>query len=233
MCVRYKHDTLEGLPEVIEQDLYVTLSGDQKRVYDEMAQRLVADLPNDAGKIRATNALTQLMKLRQLACGLDLVGDIQDSAKIDAAVELVRDNLPHKTVCFTWHRATADALEARLVALGVSAVKVHGDVPMKDRTSCIERFQTVSDVKAFVGTMRTVGESINLNASSDVVFVESSWVPTDMEQARDRVAGGLRQVGKTRRITSTRIIARDTVDESRILPALNSKTAIRKLVLGG
>jgi SNF2 family DNA or RNA helicase len=232
MTVRHKQDTLDGLPDVIEQDMFVDLTGEQQRVYHEMATRLVADLPEDNGKIRAQNALTQIMKLRQIACGLDLFGDIQDSAKIDAAVELVQENLPHATVCFTWHRASADALEARLTKLGIPTVKVHGDVPLKDRTAAIDRFQE-GRAKAFVGTIKTVGESVNLNAASDVVFVESSWTPADMDQARDRVAGGLRQSGRSRRISVTRIISRGTVDETRVLPALRDKATIRRLVLGG
>jgi SNF2 family DNA or RNA helicase len=233
MCVRYKDDVLEGLPPVIERDLYVDLSPVQRRVYDEMAKRFIAELPDDR-TIMATSVAVQMIRLRQIASGLDLLGDVVDSTKLDLAQELIAENLPRPTVVFAWHRATVDALVSRLGAAGHRAVGVHGGVHQRDRNAAVTAFNYDPDVVAIVATIKTLGESVSLsNRAPDVVFVESSWSPVDMAQARDRVAGGLRQKGRTGRVNVTRIVARDTVDQHRVLPALLNKQNIRNLVLGG
>ena len=241
ITVRFKQDELENVPKVLPQDIRVDLGKEQRRVYDEMAESLVAELP-DGTRLRAENHMVKLMRLRQIACGLQLVDSgepiLADDAKVEAALGLIVDNLPHKTVVFTWHRAAADSIQQHLDKEGVGCAKVYGGMSDTASQMEIDRFNRTPDCKVFVGTMKSVGESINLNAAesggcSDVVFVETSWVPTDMEQAQDRVAGGLRQLGQKRRISVTRVIARDTVDEYRVIPTLESKAAIRKLILGG
>jgi SNF2 family DNA or RNA helicase len=233
MCVRYKDDELEGLPPVVERDLYVDLSPAQRRVYDEMAKRFMAELPDDT-TIMATSVAVQMIRLRQIASGLDLMaGDVVDSTKLDLALELIAENAPKPTVVFCWHRAAVDALVSRLGAAGHRAVAVHGGVPQRDRDAAVQAFQSDPNVVAIVATIKTLGESVNLNRASDVVFVESSWTPVDMAQARDRVAGGLRQKGRTGRVNVTRIVARDTVDQHRVLPALLNKQSMRNLILGG
>ncbi len=228
MTVRYKQDELAGLPERIDQDMYVDLSPEQRRVYDELALQFFADLP-DGDTLVVGSVLAQLTKLRQVATGLDLLGEhMQDSSKIDAVVDIVRDNLPHKTVVFAWHRSTCDAIESRLEGLGVSCVKVHGDVRMTQRKVHLDAFKTDPRVKVLVATIKTLGESENLQVASDLVFVESSWTPSDMEQAGDRVY----RIGQERRVTVTNILARDTVDVEKILPAVTSKAALRRMIMG-
>lgn len=242
ITVRFKHDELEGVPDVLPRDVFVDLGPEQRRVYDEMAARKVAEL-TDGTRLRAENAMTQLLRLRQIACGLNLVDsgepELVDDAKVEAAVEMVRENLPHKTVVFTWHRATADRIKEVLESEhACPTALVYGGMTDSASEYEVNRFNEDPDVKCFVGTMKSVGESINLNAAAsggcaDIVFAESSWVPSDMDQAQDRVAGGLRQLGKKGRISVTRIIARDTVDEHRVIPTLESKAAIRRAILGG
>lgn len=229
MCVREKRDELPGLPDKVTVDLRVPLSAMQRKAYDDMAERFLAELP-DGVEIKASNAITQLTRLRQIAAGLDVAGSsVQDSVKIDTAIELVMDNLPKKTVVFTWHRATANAIGERLEALGVKHRVITGDTKMNTRTHSVHEFQTDPEVKAIVATIKTLGESVTLHAASDVVFVESSWTPSDMEQAADRVY----RIGQNDRVSITNVIASDTVDETRVLPTLLDKAAMRRMVLGG
>lgn len=230
MTVRRKQDELPGLPERIEQTLHVELSPGQRKVYDEMARKFLAELP-DGDVIMAPNVLAQMIKLRQIASGLDLLGEtFDDSSKLDLAIELIEDVLPNKTVVFTWHRATAAALAKRLRNRGIGGVSVvTGEVPQKQRAALIEDFQTNPDTKVFVGTIKTIGESVTLHAAADVIFIEHSWTAADMDQAKDRVY----RIGQTRRVSVTYIVAKDTVDETRVVPAVANKAALRRLILGG
>lgn len=228
MAVRHKTDELPDLPDRVEQTMRVELSPGQRKAYDELADQFFTTL-EDGDAIVVASALAQLSKLRQVATGLDLVSEtVQDSVKIDLAVELARDNLPYKTVVFAWHRASVDALVARLEALGIKTAGVHGGVKQETRASLVQDFQE-GDTQVIVATIKTLGESVTLHASADLIFVESSWTSADMDQAADRVY----RIGQDRRVTITHIVAANTVDEFKVLPAVLSKDALRRAVLGG
>lgn len=229
LVVRRKEDELPDLPDRIDQTIEVELSPAQRKVYDELAERFIADLP-DGEQIIAPTVLAQLTKLRQIATGLDLLGEtMEDSAKIDLAEEMIKDNLPNKTVVFAWHRATVRSLAARLEKSGIECRAITGDTKERDRAHYVEEFQTDPDVKVIVATIKTLGEAVTLHAAADLIFLESSWTPTDMEQAADRVY----RIGQTRHVSITHIVARDTVDVLRVLPIVKSKDEMRRLVLGG
>jgi SNF2 family DNA or RNA helicase len=231
MVVRRKEDELDDLPELITQTIKVDLSPAQRRVYDDLVEKFIAELP-DGETIQVSSKLGLLAKLRQVACGLDLVAEkVEDSSKLDVAVDLVVDNLPNKTVVFTWHRASAEALAARLADKGVRVSLVHGGVPNKDRDSAIRRFKNDTDEgsQVLVATIKTVGESQNFQVANQVVFLEHSWTQADMDQARDRVYRN----GQKQRVTVVDIVARATIDTQRVLPALAAKDQLAKMILGG
>jgi SNF2 family DNA or RNA helicase len=74
-----------------------------------------------------------------------------------------------------------------------------------------------------------MGESVNLQSASNAVFLDRSWNPATNAQAADRIY----RIGQTKPVTITHIVARGTVDEERVLPAIANKEALRKIVLGG
>jgi SNF2 family DNA or RNA helicase len=229
MIVRKKEDELSDLPELIRQTIKVDLSPGQRKVYDDLATKMIAEMP-DGDQIKVTSVLGQLAKLRQVACGLDLLdATVSDSTKLDVAVDLVVDNLPNKTVVFTWHRATAVALSQRLHDRGIDTALVHGGVPTKMRDAVIRLFKDEDEPKVLIATIKTVGESQNFQVANQVVFVEHSWTQADMDQARDRVYRN----GQKQRVTVVDIVSRATIDTQRVLPALAAKEQLAKMILGG
>lgn len=228
MMVRYKADHLD-LPEKIMQDVYVDLTPAQRKVYDEMERTFVAELP-DGELVLTTAVIAQLTKLRQIASGLDLLGeDFVDSSKLDLAMDLIQDTLPRPTVVFCWHRAAVTALCNRLTEAGIECAGITGSTKHSDRADIIKEFQEGHRIKVLVATISTLGEGVTLHASSDVIFVESSWSPTDMEQAADRV----HRIGQEHPVTITRIIARDTVDAWNVIPTVETKAALKRALIGG
>lgn len=223
MVVRAKEDELEGLPAKVEQTISVALTTGQRKVYDQLAEQFLAELP-DGTTITTSNHLANLIALRKVASGITT----GESAKIDLAIDLCRDNLPHKTVVFAWHRDTVDLLVKRLCDVGVRAAGVHGGVSDKHRRELIDGFRG-DDVDVLVATIKTLGESVDLTAAADLIFVESSWTAADMEQATDRVYRN----GQSRHVSVTHIVAKDTVDDLTMLPAVTTKADMRRMILGG
>lgn len=229
MTYRRKEDELD-LPPITEQTLEVELSPSQRRVYDDLAATCVAEL--DSGDyIAAANGLPMLTKLRQVATGLDLFDDtglVSDSSKLDVATELITDNDDEAFVVFSWYRAGARAMEQRLDSLGIENYCVDGSVRQEDRAEYVEDFMAGLR-RVFIGTISTMGESINLFRANNAIFLDQSWNPSDNLQARDRIY----RIGQDKPVTVTKIVAANTVDATRVVPSVNNKEAVRRLILGG
>lgn len=224
MVYRRSEDELD-LPDRTEQTLHVDLSVGQRKVYEGLFESGFAELP-DGQMVKAIDALALLGRLRQIASGLDLVGEVADSTKLDLAVDLIKDS-DDPFVVFGWYKASLRALEDRLDKANIECYRVDGDVPQAQRAQYIREFQA-GNGRVFMGTLKTLAESVTLHRANQVIFLDRSWNPSDNLQARDRVY----RIGQTRPVTITDIVARDTVDELRVTPVVQSKLELRKLVLG-
>lgn len=228
MVYRRKEDELD-LPEKTVQHLPVELSPKQRKAYDELAATCITTL-DDGTKIAATDGLVMLGKLRQVATGLSSFSDdtLADSTKLDLALELVKDNEDEAFVIFSWYKAAARAMYERLLSSDIESFIVDGDVKKDDRADMIKRFQA-GESRCFVGTISTMGESVNLFRANNAIFLDRSWNPGDNLQAADRIY----RIGQDKPVTITHIVAKDTVDDMRVQPSLASKEALRAMILGG
>jgi len=227
MVYRRKQDELD-LPDRTEEWLPVELSASQRRVYDELANTCLAEL-DSGSKVAATDGLVMLSKLRQVATGLELIDDsLADSTKLDVASEIIRDNEDEAFVVFSWFKAAARAMAERLNDAGIATFVVDGDTPKDHRADYIKRFQA-GEGRVFVGTIATMGESVNLFRANNAIFLDRSWNPSDNLQAADRIY----RIGQTLPVTITHLFAKDTVDETNVTPSIRNKEALRALILGG
>jgi SNF2 family DNA or RNA helicase len=225
MVYRRKEDELD-LPPKTEQTLYVDLSPGQRRAYNELADTCLTQL-SDGSVVKAADGLVMLTRLRQVATGLSLVGhEVDDSSKIDLAVELIQDSEDEAFVVFSWFKAAAHTLAKRLS--GTECFVVDGDVKQDVRADFIDRFQA-GERRVFIGTLSTLGESVNLQRASNAIFLDRSWNPAANVQAADRIY----RIGQDKPVTITQIVARNTVDEFNVMPTLANKEALRALILGG
>jgi SWI/SNF-related matrix-associated actin-dependent regulator 1 of chromatin subfamily A len=64
---------------------------------------------------------------------------------------------------------------------------LHGGTSSAARQETIDDFQNNADCRVFIGQIQAAGVGITLTASSNSVFVESSWVPAENEQAAMRI----------------------------------------------
>ena len=210
-------------PPRTDQTLYVDLKPAQRKAYDELVDECVTRL-EDGTLIAAEDGLPVLSKLRQVASGLDLLGDVKDSSKIDLVVDMVNDN-PAPVIVFGWYKASLVALRDRL---DEPVSFITGDVEFADRDVEVRRFNE-GDTRILLGTIATIGESMNFQRASEAILLDRSWNPAKNVQAEDRVD----RTGQENPVTITHVVARDTVDELRVQPVLQSKDALRRTILGG
>ena len=224
MVYRRKEDELD-MPERVDEDVLLELTPKQRKHYDELVAGCLTQLDDDTFVV-ADEGLPMLTKLRQIATGLDLLGGVADSSKLDFAAELVADNPDEQFVVFSWFKDACEALADRL-ADGESTI-VHGDVTQTRRDERIREFME-GEKRVLICTIATMGESQNFQNANNVIFLDRSWNPSDNAQATDRVY----RLGQEKKVTITHLIAKNTVDERRVSPVTLTKSVLRAILLGG
>lgn len=226
MVYRRKDDELD-LPKRTDETLLVDLSASQRQAYNELLATCQTELA-DGTTLKAADGLVMLGRLRQIATGLDLLGEVHDSTKLDLALDIIKDAEDDAFVVFGWYKASLRALADRLESAGIGHFVVDGDVAQSERADFIRRFQD-GEGRVFLGTLSTLSESVTLTRASNAILLDRSWNPSTNTQAEDRIY----RIGQDKPVTITHIVARDTVDELRVTPTIANKEALRSLILGG
>ena len=65
-------------------------------------------------------------------------------------------------------------------------VMITGETPASERQQCIDDFQE-GRANVMVGNISSLGEGVDLSRSSTVIFVETTWATSALEQASARV----------------------------------------------
>jgi len=227
MTYRRSSDVLD-LPAATTRELLVDLSAKQRKAYEELIAQLRTTLEDeDETTLYREEGLSLLSALRQVATGLDLLGEVSDSTKLDVADELIKDAVAQGEVVFVagWYKRSLDALAERL---GDDCYVVHGDKTQKQRDDAVNAFMA-GGKPVLLATISTLKESVNLQRASQVITLDRSWVPAENEQLVARV---VRQ-GQTNHVQVTHIVARDTVDQLNVNPTLLAKSQLINLIFGG
>ena len=113
-----------------------------------------------------------------------LTGTVKAAGVADALEEELENGLD-KVCLFCWHKDVMASLEDRLKKYGV--VRLDGSTTPQAREMAAKMFQTDPACRVFIGQIIAAGEAIDLSAASELVFVESSFVPKDVQQAALRI----------------------------------------------
>lgn len=109
-------------------------------------------------------------------------------AKVDAAADLIDNDLQggvQKVVVGAHHLEVIERLRSKLDDYNPRVIT--GSVSARDRQLAVDAFQNDPTVRVIVLQLQAGGVGITLHAASQVVLVESSFVPGDNQQLADRV----------------------------------------------
>lgn len=240
MVARRTEDVELELPSLVVKTVAVELEKEQRTAYNRMRDEFVAWLEGEDDEVSALNWLSQALRLKQIAGSLGIFyPHLDNSAKLDAMEELL-DEAPssEKFVVMSQFRGMVDQATARLRKLrisycemtGQSCLAWHPDGGFKDvpsRHALIQHFQESDISRVFIATTQTGGEGITLTAARYFVFLDLLWTPADNEQAMKRV----HRIGQGRKVVVYRLLAKDTIDFSAILPTLRGKRAVIDAVM--
>ena len=224
-----KEDCLD-LPDKIYMKRVISLTDEQQKVYKQMKEEALAILNEKT--VTTVNALTQLMRLQQIACGHFVADDgTTQEIKNNRLNELmdILDEVEGKAIIWVhWQKDVQIIKKALIKEYGPgSVVDYYGLTPQDQRDKNREAFQNDSKVRYFVGTAQTGGYGITLTAANTVIYYSNGYDLEKRLQSEDRA----HRIGQKKSVTYVDILAEETVDE-KIVKSLRKKINIASEVMG-
>jgi len=231
-----KADVLSQLPPKIYSVRYVDLPVAHRRTYDQMAKRMLAELP-DGTELSVMTVLAQMTRLSQLASApadvtttIEVAEDGEEtehvevtlkgpSWKVDALLEILAERPSQQVVVFAPSKQLIEIAQQAVHDAGYTTGLIVGGQYARTRTLMINEFQA-GNVDVMFVTTGAGGTGITLTAASTVAFLQRPWSLVESLQAEDRC----HRIGSERHdsIEIIDIVARDTID-SRVRDALRTK----------
>ena len=209
---------------------YVTLTPDQKRIYEQMKKEAMAILN---GKVTTTmTVLTQLMRLHQITCG-HFTADDGSTQSVESnrlnELMLVLEEIEGKAIIWANYQLSVGEIIQRIIKEHGKDSYVHyyGLTSQEDRQDNIRKFQNDPKCRFLIGTPQTGGYGITLTQANTVIYFSNGYDLEKRLQSEDRA----HRIGQKKNVTYIDLISEDTVDE-KIVKALRSKINIASEVMG-
>lgn len=176
---RMKDDVRDDMPPLIEENVPVMMEKPQERFYETLERSddiLVWDDSMLDEPLIIANKLSLLIRLWQAATFPETVpgSRVKKSGKIIWVEEFINDNPKEKLIIFTYFRDTAKYLAKKFSNLPPYMGGHDNPLPTPDD-------------QIVVGTIGSMGESLDLPWIDTAIFVNRSRSTIQMKQAKDRI----------------------------------------------
>jgi SNF2 family DNA or RNA helicase len=224
-----KEDCLDLPPKVFIKR-HITLTPDQKKVYEQMKEQALAVLN---GKVTTTmTVLTQLMRLHQITCGYVTADDGStqqvESNRLNELMSILEDTEGKVIIWANYQLSVGEIIQKIIKVYGKdSYVHYYGLTPQEDRQDFIRKFQNDPKCRFIIGTPQTGGYGITLTQANTVIYYSNGYDLEKRLQSEDRA----HRIGQKKTVTYIDLICEDTIDE-KIVKALRDKINIASEVMG-
>lgn len=152
-----------------------------------------------------------------------------DSAKIEVLLDLLQEILAedHKALVFSQFTTMLGLVREQLDARKIAYEYLDGSTSAKEREAAVDRFQTSSESRIFLISLKAGGVGLNLTAADYVFLLDPWWNPAVEAQAIDRT----HRIGQDKKVIAYRLIASGTVEE-RIQELQASKRELVQAIVG-
>ena len=231
---RLKKEVLTDLPDKLEENMFVQLTGEQQKLYDAHVKRMMLMLDKQSEEEFKTSKITilaELTKLRQICCDPSLIfADYKaDSAKVDMCLNMISNAVEsgHKILLFSQFTTMLDHLAKRLEDEKISYYMLNGSTSKEKRAQMVENFNT-DDTQVFCISLKAGGTGLNLTAADIVIHFDPWWNLAVQNQATDRA----HRIGQKNVVNVYKLIVKDTIEEN-ILKLQEKKRELADQILEG
>ena len=224
-----KQDCLD-LPDKVYIKRNISLSKEQRQVYDQMKKEAVAVL--NGKQVSSVTVLSQLMRLHQITCGHFTANDgSTQEIKNNRIQELldVLEEIEGKAIIWAHYQHDVKNIKKHIqkeYGPG-SVVDYYGLTPQDQRQKNIKKFQANNGVRFLIGTPATGGYGITLTEANTVIYYSNGYDLEKRMQSEDRA----HRIGQKKTVTYVDLIAQETVD-TKIVKSLRKKINIASKVMG-
>jgi len=229
MIRRTKKEVLSQLPERMDKNLFVSMTGQQMDLHMEFSD-MVARLVNKWKKLgflpeKDRQRLMINLNMMRMVCDSTYVLDQQTrhDTKIGELMNILEEYLDgndEKVVVFSqWERMT------RLVARELDEKNIgyrylNGNVPSRNRKELFDHFNADPGCRVFVST-DAGSTGLNLQSASMIINLDIPWNPAVLEQRIGRV----HRLGQQKKVSVINFISSGTI-EHRMIGVLNFKSSL-------
>ena len=222
---RMKKNVIKDLPDKIENNIYIDLNENQKKVYAAQVNKTnqeIDEIIKTEGFDKARFKILQLLtKLRQICIDPKIVFEnyTGGSSKIEYLVNLVKEIIAneHKILLFTSYKTALDIVNREFNNNGISTYIIDGSVSSKKRMELVNKFNN-DDTNVFLIMLKAGGTGLNLTSADVVIHLDLWWNPQVENQATDRA----HRIGQLNTVEVIKLICKGTIEE-RILELQNKK----------
>ena len=182
--------TREALPDTVYQTRHIELTDEQKRMYEDVRQRMKAEA--EEGTVRAVHEADKLMKLVQVAAGAVYTTDgevasLDNSPRINEVLEIIAQS-EGKTIVFVPFIAALLSLRDR-IAMHYPTELVYGGTSKGDRDTAFWRFQNLpaKESAVLVANASAMSHGLTLTEASTIVWVAPTTSHETFDQANHRI----------------------------------------------
>lgn len=229
---RKKNDVAKDLPPKIVKVSWCNISSEQQVVYDKVMEasrrEIRGRVEQDGYEKSRMVILTALLRLRQVCCHLELLGDknpLPDaespSAKLEQFFEIYDEaaNSGHRILVFSQFVSMLKILRRELEKRNIRHCYLDG--ASKDRLESVHKFNTDTSIPVFLISLKAGGTGLNLTGADTVVHFDPWWNPAVEDQATDRA----HRIGQKKTVLSLKMITENTIEE-KVLDMQRRKRAI-------
>ena len=228
---RLKKEVAKDLPDKIQRIAHCSLSGDQAKVYKQLADQAKKEITNMVGEQGFNKSRMQILKillqLRQTCCHLDLlklpgIASEFPSAKLELFFELVNEAMDagHRILVFSQFTSMLSIIRDELEAREVKYCYLDGST--KDRQARVKKFNSDKSIPLFLISLKAGGSGLNLTGADMVIHFDPWWNPAVEDQATDRA----HRIGQKNTVYSVKLITKGTVEEKVLQMQQRKKSVI-------
>ena len=211
---RVKKDVLKDLPDKIEQTLFVEMSDEQRRFYEQRRAFYYQTVKNQIAESGIKKSqffiLQALTELRQIASVPEAKSeDAIQSPKRIVLLEQLLDAIAngHKVLVFANFLAALEGVAEELKKHGIEYLHMTGAT--RDRQKLVNQFQNDDTYRVFLMTLKTGGLGLNLTAADHIFIFDPWWNKSAENQAIDRT----HRIGQDKTVFSYKLITQGTIEE--------------------
>lgn len=224
-CSLKRTKDLLNLPPKNFIDEHVEMNDAQAKLYEAVVEGVKEEC--DKIKLNSSNLLALTTRLRQAtSCPSVLTSSNVISSKIERCIDLVEDIVSQgdKVVILSAFKdpiyQLKDLLEKYSPLIGT------GDMKDQDVSDNIDKFQTNSKYKVFLGTQSKMGTGVTLNSARYLIMLDQPWTYAIYLQCTDRI----HRINNTESVFIYNLICEDTIDEV-VSRVINRKKALSDYVI--